>query len=284
MLEIRFDRQSRLAFIVACVTLAACWFGFSTAIGQLGMHIRKDAVELRKRLDNIPTTLGDWRTAGDSRRLTEEMVEELGTSDYLNRTYIREDKPEWPAVQLHLAYYTGLIDPVPHIPERCNVAAGLVSQGQATTHALDIDRTEWAEDELLNLHRSEPYPVVSVRNPITGRRESIRMPLGDLEIRVTDFALPEQPDLRVIAGYFFIANGGVTSTPEGVKLLSFRLTEKYAYYCKVQFTVAGDQDELTLERFVAVASDFTEALLPELMRCLPDWSEVERRNTDTQAD
>lgn len=278
MIQIRFDRQARYAFIVACATLAICALGFQAAIGQLGMYIRKDAVEPRKALDNIPTTLGEWRKVGESRKLTEEIVEELGTSIYLNRNYVNEREGDWPVIQLHLAYYTGLIDPVPHIPERCNVAAGLVVQTRPTTYELSVDRSDWREDERVNLYRDEPYPIISSRHPVTGRRETIRMPLGDLKIRVTEYSLPDEPELRIIAGYYFIANGGTTHTPEGVKALAFRLQEKYAYYCKVQYTLVGGQDDMTPEVFVAATSDFTEALLPELMRCLPDWSEVERRD------
>ena len=43
------------------------------------------------------------------------MVEELGTNLYLSRDYERRDD----RVNVHVAYYTGLIDDVPHVPERC---------------------------------------------------------------------------------------------------------------------------------------------------------------------
>lgn len=271
-----FDRQAKYAFIIACATLAVCAVGFKAAVAQFGIYIRKQPVELRSLFDNIPTTLGEWEKVGESRRLSTEMVEELGTPFYLNRNYRKEGENDWSPVQLHLAYYTGMVDAVPHIPERCNVAGGMVAQSQPRTYALDIDRSDWSTDELLNIDRNEPYQTATRRNPITGRTETIRMPLGDLELRVTEFTIPDQPDLRIRAGYFFIANGGATSSPEGVKALAFRLQERYAYYCKVQLTMAGGP-EFTAEEYISACSDLLEELLPELMRCLPDWSEVERR-------
>ena len=42
-------------------------------------------------------------------------VEELGTSQYLDRTYALDGDPEKGLASLHIAYYTGAIDDVRHM-------------------------------------------------------------------------------------------------------------------------------------------------------------------------
>ena len=61
---------------------------------------------------------------GDDVVLDTAQVEELGTDRYLNRTYARDGHPDNGWIALHIAYYTGMIDAVPHIPDRCYEGAG----------------------------------------------------------------------------------------------------------------------------------------------------------------
>lgn len=91
--------------------------------------------------------------------------------------------------------------------------------------------------------------------------------------------MPDSSSARIYAGYFFVANGRIAHTPEDVKLLAFKRSEEYAYYCKVQFSAAGDRD-FTTEEFTSMCSDFLEVLLPDLSRCFPDWSEIESRQAE----
>ena len=109
----------------------------------------------------------------------------------------------------------------------------------------------------------------------------IMMPIGEFRIRTTEFEDKTKRNIRIFAGYFFIANGRVTPSPDGVRLLAFNLNDKYAYYCKIQYTMVGDR-KLDQEAFVRIVTGFTDELLPELMRCLPDWSEVEAQTAETE--
>jgi len=59
---------------------------------------------------------------------------------------------------------------------------------------------------------------------------------------------------------------------EGVRTLAFDLRSDYAYYLKVQFTSGAVSSSEELAR---QAGDLLEDLLPEIMRCVPDWIEVE---------
>ena len=96
-------------------------------------------------------------------------------------------------------------------------------------------------------------------------------------LRTTEFRDPKSPDFRIYAGYFFIANGATTPSPEAVRSFAFDLSTKFAYYTKVQFSMParGDIDE---DAFVGLVSDFVGEFLPELMHCLPDWREMEARS------
>jgi hypothetical protein len=73
-------------------------------------------------------------------------------------------------------------------------------------------------------------------------------------------------------GYFFVANGGHTDSALGVRRLAFRLTDRYAYYLKVQ---VGSGSVQSAEELAEVSSSLLHELLPEIMRCVPDWSAVE---------
>ena len=100
------------------------------------------------------------------------------------------------------------------------------------------------------------------------------MPLGDFRLRTSEFRQPGTGESPIFAGYFFLANGQVAVTPSDVHRFAFDLSSKYSYYCKVQITAVLKQGE-DKEIFVSRATDFLDDLLPQLMRCLPDWFEVE---------
>jgi hypothetical protein len=67
-----------------------------------------------------------------------------------------------------------------------------------------------------------------------------------------------------------------------VRVLAFRPSERFAYYCKVQLNMEGSLS-FTQEQFLETASGFLSDFLPELMRCLPDWAEVESRGSSSSA-
>ena len=264
-----FDRQARSAFIIACVTLALCGVGFRSAVGYLNVYLKKEPIELRAHLATIPKTLGRWKAVGERAPLDAAVIETLGTDQYIERVYAVDGVPGKGYLSLHIAYYTGMIDAVPHVPDRCFVAGGgLQLRALPHNYPLPIDRSGWREDPA-----GSAYPLVTFTDRITGRGVTARMPVGDFELRTTEFLSPDHPDVRTYAGYFFVANGRVTPTPEGVRRLAFDLSTKFAYYCKVQLVASGR--DLEAEPFVALAADLLTELLPELMRCLPDWSEVE---------
>ncbi len=273
-----FDRQAKSAFIIASVTLALCGVGFRSAIGYLNVYLKKEPIELRAHLATIPKTLGRWKAVGEAPPLDAAVIETLGTDQYLERLYVADDASGTGHLWIHIAYYTGMIDAVPHVPDRCFVAGGgLQLQALPHNYPLDLNQSGWRDDPT-----GRGYRLVTFADRITGRPVTARMPIGDFKLRTTEFLCEDSPDQRIYAGYFFIANGRVTPTPEGVRRLAFDLSTKFAYYCKVQLRAGGR--DLEAEPFVTQAADLLTELLPELMRCLPDWSEVELGAEGTSAE
>ena len=99
------------------------------------------------------------------------------------------------------------------------------------------------------------------------------MPIGDFQLRTTQFSHPKLQNEQIFAGYFFVANGKTTAYPERIRLIAFDPSEKHAYYCKIQFTTVASRSFGT-ESFREVVSAFTSEALPEIMKCLPDWVDV----------
>ena len=116
--------------------------------------------------------------------------------------------------------------------------------------------------------------IYRIRNWNLGR--FVRLPRGieNLRMTVTPFKDGKSGE-RFYAGYFFIANGGVVASANGVRLLAFRLQDDYAYYLKVQFTSTDPKSE---EGLGELAAEFLNNALPELALRVPDWVEVQAGN------
>ena len=270
--SIRFTKSTTGGFVVIIGLLATAAVGFQLGVQQLNIYLHKEAVYPRRDLAVIPTHAGVWRSVGEDRRMDKAGVEALGTEIYLNRTYA-DQKSITPHVQLHVAYYTGQIDAIPHVPDRCMVAGGFVPLTPEPLNLdLDVGAVLWKED-IDKKYGGISYPYVNKTNKVTGKDEIIHMPLGEFEIRTTEFSHPQLGDDHVFAGYFFVANGKTTAYPEKIRLLAFDPHSKYAYYCKIQFTIRGGQT-FTIDDFQTIISDLSRELMPEIMACLPDWPEI----------
>lgn len=275
----RIEPTVRVAFFIACATLLGGAIAFRAVAATVNAWVLKEPAPPREPFSTIPTTLGVWKAVTSDTMLSEEMVEALGTNIYLDRVYAIDGNPKKGLLQLHMAYYTGLIDRVPHVPERCFVAGGFEPIGSSQVRALAIDDEGWRPDNgPVNVATGIPYAFATVVDPISRRASDVRMPIGEPEITVVEFQDPAKPDRRLIAGYFFIANGRLTPRAGDVRALSYSLTERYAYFCKVQITRQYFEEDGRVDDYDAHVSDFLKELLPHLMHRLPDWSEYEARS------
>jgi exosortase len=269
---VQFNGSATRGFVTAVALLSVSAVALQIGVGALNVYLKKVPVYPRKDFSVLPSAIGDWKRIGEDARFDASGVEALGTDLYLTRAYIKEGTSN-PPMQLHLAYYTGQVDAVPHVPDRCMVAGGYVPlTAEPITLSMKIDMSTWGTDEIETLD-GVAYPVVKHWDALRESTEAIRLPIGDFELRSTEFSHPKLGDEHIFAGYLFVANGKTTAYPERIRMIAFDPSEKFAYYCKVQFTTRGGS-QFTMEQFNELASDLLSSALPEIMRCLPDWAEV----------
>lgn len=280
------NRAAWAATFVAMVVMLGAAAGLSAGVSYFKITLQKEAIEPpnNRLLTGLPRETALWIQEGVDRREQAEVEEVLGTKNYISRVFVRKDtraKKDGGSgvgvpvrMDFHAAYYTGMIDTVPHVPDRCFVGGGLQIGGIMGDLPLPLDQAAWVQDEGVPEHLAGRIFRVRLPNEFsTAPGVNVRLPRdpGDIALRTMEFrSRDEQP---FYAGYFFVANGGWVSSAEGVRLLAFDLRTKYAFYMKVQVTsVSGITSG---EQLAKEAASLLDGLLPELMLCVPDWVEVE---------
>jgi hypothetical protein len=267
----------KIAFTIALLLMFGAAAGFRIAAASLKLYLIKLPIEVELKLPSVPTETASWKQVGVDEAMSDEMVQELGTTNYVSRTYLEKHPPaegDPVAIELHMAYYTGMVDTVPHIPDRCLVGGGWSIAGSTSVMPLSLDQdvSVWRLEDV----PGETGRVFSARLGPTSRAPGVRVRLprdaDKIEFRVNPYNHPGQ-NRRLYAGYFFIANGGHCQRAEDVRLLAFRLTDSYAYYLKVQFSSASVKDE---QEFARACASLLGELLPDIMLCVPDWVDVLR--------
>ncbi len=266
-----------LATGVAFMVLGASALSLGTIIKAQKLQLTKLPIQPQSGLKlhtlpaEFPIQKPRWVRVRPDEIVSAEAQEELGTENYVSRWYRRvntePDAPEM-VVELHCAYYTGMIDTVPHVPERCMVGGGMESPASPTAVPVPLDVSRLVPDP------DVPEGQASLLMGRSAETQSrVRMPreIEGLQMMVAPFRDPSGRS-EMWAGYFFIANGGVVASAYDVRLLAFKLQDEYAYYMKVQFLSPSVRSG---EELAAVAAEMLNDLLPELMRRVPDWSEVE---------
>lgn len=272
------QRTVRAALTAALSILLLGAAGITGGIHYAGIHLRKLPIQPpdNRALISLPTETPTWQQRGSDRLESPEVVEVLGTENYLSRLYVRKDRPkDAPPMVLdfHAAYYTGMVDTVPHVPERCFVGGGLQIGEGAKIVDLKLDPSLWSPHPSVENAAEKGWFRQRVPNwSRDGVGASVTLPRdpASIRMRVTEFTGRGRPPMY--SGYFFIANGGHVSSAEEVRLLAFDLRSDYAYYLKVQFTSSTVS---SAEELAEQASSLLRELLPDLMRCVPDWVEVE---------
>lgn len=254
MAPVTWKRVFTPAALTAALLLLVGSLLLPAALRQLGVVLRKQAVPLRAEFDTLTDRFGDFELLAPE-ALLPDVEKGIGTPHFISWLYrdrTREVTAPDAAVRLHIAYYTGRADTVPHVPELCYVASGVQAVSSAE----------------LRLALA----------PTAG---------GATTVPLTQFVFrPRQGSESMSVFYFFIANGRFFGTKTGVRLQAFDVRDRYAYYCKVEVMpgAARRAPETGKWQFAAGISDseqaraavqrFLTAALPEIQRCLPDWTEV----------
>ena len=263
------------ASFVLLVILSGSAMGMGWAINTYKYHLTKLPIYAsdNRKVATIPTETESWIKVGQDKIVAAEILEVLGTSNYVSRTYMqKEPGPDGirHVVELHVAYYTNQIDTVPHVPERCFVGGGMTQVSASQTYPLNLDQSRWILDPTMDVD-----PVYTARTSAKWsdtRGKRVRLPRGIEHVRLRASAYDQPGSGKVFSGYFFVANGTVASSAKDVRFLAFNLENDYAYYMKVQFTSISVSSP---EQLAEVASSLLSELLPDLMLCVPDWVEVE---------
>jgi hypothetical protein len=148
-------------------------------------------------------------------------------------------------MNLAVTYYTGKVDTVAHIPERC-----MVADGYQPTDTTDTPRWDMGPDRL---------------GSTAG---------GDGKIGVRFINFEDQTSAKRVTrrvAYFFFCNGQYLSDPVAVRTTLADLRARHGFYSKVELmTIIPDHD-----RCAAVMSGFLQSVMPEVEKCFPDWNAVE---------
>jgi len=258
-------RKRAVALAMGAGFLMTAMAGQEATVRANKVVMFKRDVPLRKQLDLLEHPSGHWRFVRQDPPLDKAILEELGTTMYLNRTY---EDTTWRGgargrfADLHIAYYTGTPDTVPHVPQQCFKAGGLVQvDGGSTTLKL-----------LGEGYRQDPTVPGGYLHPVkdTGSGAQVRLPGVEIPATYFTFADPRRNNQQVNVAYFFVANGRYLPSPRAVRAHGFDLRDKYSYYCKVQVTVGVEDKDQAIERVSSLLSE----LMPEIMSCLPDWVDV----------
>lgn len=285
-------RGRTIAFGVVLALVAGSALAMTLGIRAASVYLKKLPVDAPRLLSAMHPESESFVRVGEDQLESPETLETLGTDNYLTRTYrVRgTTDPKRDSFSLHAAYYTGMIDTVPHVPERCFIGAGLQKADVSEVVPIPLDlgpgspfRLEESgypgstPEALRPIEREDGsrdvYWLRTSNTHSSRKGEFVRVSFdpATLRMRVSKFL---NPDGVVYSGYFFIANGGITPSAEGVRQLAFKLEDKHAYYLKVQFTSTGVGSASELAE---LAGRFLDENLAELLLCVPDWIEVSGR-------
>lgn len=226
------NRRINWPWLVACFVLVLGIGGMQAGMRLLQWQFEKEKLPLRKPFTELPRSAGAYQMISEIAELPPDIERSLGADAYITRMYrnprFLKSEPGG-LIRLHLAYYSGMTDTsIGHRPEICYVAAGAEAQG------------------LKGARLNVPDPV---------------------DAQFFQFVPPSQTRPEGVF-YFFVANGELVGSTTSVRLMDLRLTDRYAYWCKVEVHVLGLGGEVLSRRAV---EPFLEAVLPQVRTCLPVW-------------
>jgi hypothetical protein len=191
------------------------------------MDVRVVGADTIAQIRRMNESVLDAKTPEDVKRLKDERAQFIGST--------RMSHPKG-VVNLAVTYYTGLVDTVAHVPDRCYVADG-------------YEPKTW-EEVNWNIDDGRPVEVRYINfEDGTGRSASTRS-----------------------VAYFFHVNGTFASSPNVVRLQLQNLFERHGYYAKVEvMTLINDRTASA-----SVMEDFLSNAMPEVRKSLPDWDAIKR--------
>jgi hypothetical protein len=252
------SRGMFLRAVVAAVVIAVGAGAVYSVEKSLGLTFDKPPMPLQQPLALLNKNIGGiparYVAEGEDRTMTEEILEVLGTREYLLRRYVDLRQPaESPTSALHvnLNYYaTG--SSTPHVPEICWAGSGMIEAPGSSRRIFEIPDVKRRDGSVVTLRMN----MISFLAPGSENREKLKN-----------------------VAYMFEVNGEYVATPKEVTSRFWKASNKYAYDTKIEVTVGDGKQFCTQDEAQAAISEFIRAALPDIEACLPD----PRMNAPSQA-
>jgi len=259
--------RSWAPFVVVTLILLIAALGLNGTAAKMKLTFRKLPVDPAQPLKTIKSELGPWVQISVDRAMSPDFEHELGATEYVFRDYLdtrhlsqkdrdaflkatpearekmREDlKAVDPhaLVKFAVTYYTGSVDTVPHIPDRCYAADGF---------------------------KPSTYDIVTWPILPRGKAEN-----RNTQVRLINFV--DQIDSRHSrprqVSYFFQVDGQYEQDPLNVRTRLQNLFDRRGYFAKIELVT----DLAEPAEAASVMSDFLTSAMPDVERVLPDWKKI----------
>ena len=264
-------------FALAAGVLLVAAVGWNTAMSWLKWTMAKEpvpppaAVEVREhRLVNFPREIGPYLLADDGelttvpdgrpdglREVRDDILETLGVEahemNWYHMAVYRDTRVEGAYntgggqyVQLDITYYTGLLDAVPHVGERCIIAGGgIIVPGASKSMSVSVPSAAPPWDR---------FDIYRTAYEFSDRRGG--------------------PSRRSAQYHVFSMNGRPTERWERVRGELTLPWVKYCYYAKIQWATLRPEPDFAKND--AVCRDFISYALPVVLRFLPTTDDIEK--------
>ncbi len=237
-------------FVIAATVLLVASVGSKAALKALHQYIVKKPVPLLAPLEEISESFGnryelarEMNYPGEIQQgkyeMTEDILETLGTHQQI--TWFYKDKEHSSArslmyVRLHVAYYEQMLDPVPHVPDVCMVAAGYDPDPDAPAR-----QVLWSAGVL-------PAGWESWQNAALQRSAFVK------------------DDVRTVAFHVFSVNGEPVLDRVKVSAKLSDPRKKYCYYAKIELSAGNTARVLAPEEYDEICQAFWSAAAGELFK------------------
>ena len=259
---------SEPAFLICVFILAVSGLGKGFAVHWVGVKLSKEAIPLRRSLDLLDepqSQLGPYKVLRKNKIDNPDMLESLGTEDYIEWGFEDTEADEKSPVRycsLFVTYYTGNPDQVPHVPEECYIGSGK-KQSSSETIVLNL-----SQNGNVNLSQEKPTTKLAVKYLVF---ESVQVKM-----------FGNSPKYPVI--YFFKVNDEyANSRGQARKILGSNLLGKYSYFSKVEcWNFHGRNGNIRVEPsredVIKACEKFLTHMLPVLEeRHWPDWEAANKK-------
>ncbi len=223
------------SFVICTLVLLISALGVESFAHALKLHFVRAPVPLRKKLQDFDVSKMWPYKLIKTVKLDSEIVEALGTKDYLQMifddTSMKDENAPGKYVSFFVTYYTGSLDQVPHVPDVCYQGGGYDPIGSENTYLT--------------------LPDLGLKNN--------KLPVRVLFFRDTKSLLPSVKPVV----YFFSVNGKFEATRNNVRLTLADIRQRYAYFSKVEIAFLGVQPDK--KQTLELTAKFLKKALPILM-------------------